>query len=53
MTRATRWNEFEGYKDTGRKLNGGLIDKGHWIVAREALFHIKLTEVINIRQYTT
>ena len=27
-----RWIEFEGYKDTGRKINGWLIDKGQWII---------------------
>ena len=26
-TMADRWIEFEGYKDTGRKLNVWLIDK--------------------------
>ena len=44
------WTEFEGYKDTGRKMNGGLIDKGQWIVLREALLHLKSTVFINIRQ---
>ena len=34
---------FEGYKDTVRKLNGWLIDKGQWIVMMEALILFKLT----------
>ena len=34
------WIWFEGYKDTGRKLNGWLINKGQWIFVREALLHI-------------
>ena len=46
------WTEFEGYKEKGRKLNGGLIDRGQWIVVGEVLLHIKLTDFINIRQYT-
>ena len=51
--RAARWIEFEGYKDTGRKINGWLIDKDQWIVVREALLNIKLTGFSNLRQYTT
>ena len=35
------WIGFEVYKDTGIKLNGWLIDKGQWIVVREALLLIK------------
>ena len=37
--REARWIEFEGYKDTVIKLNGWFIDKGEWIVVREALLH--------------
>ena len=48
-----RWTEFEGYKDTRRKLNGWLIDKGQWIFVREALLRLKFTGFINIRKYTT
>ena len=36
MPIAARWIGFEGYKDTGVKLNGWLIDKGKWIVVIEA-----------------
>ena len=53
MPRAARWTEFEVYKDTGRKLNGWLIDKVKWIFVREALLHLKSTGFRNIRQYTT
>ena len=35
------WTGFEGYMDTWRKLNGWLIDKGQWIVVREALLLLK------------
>ena len=48
-----KWTEFERYKETGRKLNGGLIDKDPWIVVREALIHIKSIGFKNLRQYTT
>ena len=41
--RAARWIGFEEYKDTVRKLNGWLIDKGKWIVVGGALLPIKLT----------
>ena len=47
------WTEFEGYKGTGRKLNGWLINKGQRIFAREDLIHLKSTGFINLRQYTT
>ena len=43
MPRADRWIGFEGYKDTGRKLNGWLIDMVQWIVVREDLLLFKLT----------
>ena len=43
---ATRWIGIEGYKDTGRKLNGRLIDKGQWVVVREALLFINSTGFI-------
>ena len=41
--RAARWIGFEGYKDTGRKLNGLLIYKGQWIFVIEAILLLKLT----------
>ena len=34
-SRVDMWIGFEGYKDTVIKLNGWLIDKGHWIVVIE------------------
>ena len=37
------WVGFEGYKDTGIKLNGWFIYKDHLIVFREALLHLNLT----------
>ena len=37
------WIWFEGYKYKGINLNGWLIDKGQWIVVREALLHLNLT----------
>ena len=30
------------------KLNGGLINKGQWIVVGEALIHLKLIGFINL-----
>ena len=39
--RLSRLVGFEGYKDTGIKLNGWYIDKVQWIVVIEALLHIK------------
>ena len=41
MPGAARWVAFEGYTDTGRKLKGWLIDKGQWIVVREASLLLK------------
>ena len=41
--RAAIWIGFERYKDTGRKMNGWLIDKGQWIVVREDLLLLKST----------
>ena len=41
--RAARWIGFEGYRDTGRKMNGWLIDNGQWIVVREASLLLKST----------
>ena len=34
--------DFEGYKDTLKKLNVWSIDKGQWIVVRETLLNLKL-----------
>ena len=36
-SRAARWVGFEGYNDTGRKLNGWFIGKSQWTVIIEAL----------------
>ena len=44
--RAARWVGFEGYNETERKLNVWLIDKGQWIVVREALLLLKSTGFI-------
>ena len=41
--RVARWIGIEVYKDTGRKLNGMLIDKGPCIVVIEALLLINST----------
>ena len=49
MQRADMWIGFEGYKDTGRKLNFWLIDKGQWVVVREAL----RLDSDTLRKYTT
>ena len=51
--RASRWIDLEGYKDTGIKPNGWLIDKGQWIVVRDALIYLKSTGFINLSKYTT
>ena len=51
--RAARWIEFEGYNDTGTKLNGWLIDKGQWIIVRENLLNLNSTGFRNLSQYTT
>ena len=51
--RAAMWIGFARYRDTGRKLNGWLIDKGQWIVVREALLHLNSTGFRNLRQSTT
>ena len=40
------WIVVEGYKDTGRNLNGWSIDKGQCIVVGEALLLLKLTGFI-------
>ena len=42
-TRAAGWIGFDGYKDTWRKLKIWFIDKGKWIVVREALLHLNST----------
>ena len=52
-SREARWIGFEGYKDTGRKINCCLIGKCQWVVVRGALLHIILTGFINLRQETT
>ena len=49
----SRWIEFEGYNDTGTKLNGWLIDKGQWIIVRENLLNLNSTGFRNLSQYTT
>ena len=51
--RAAKWIGFEGYKDTGIKLNGWLIDKGQLIVVREDLLHLKSTGFSSLRKYNT
>ena len=48
-----RWIGFERYKDTGRRMNGWVIDKSQWIVVRETLLHLNVTGFINLRKYTT
>ena len=40
------WIGFEGYKETGRKLNGWLIYKGQWIAVREDLLILKSTDFV-------
>ena len=52
-SRAAKWIGFERYKDTGRKMNGGLIDKGQWIVVRGDLPHLKSTGFSNLSKYST
>ena len=37
------WIGFEGYKDTGKKMTGWLINKGQWVFVIDYLLIINLT----------